>query len=153
MRAGRHYMTFTIGGFCAYVQVGLIKPIKDFDKRNYKSFGLLLPRYFGRLNNERTERWGDGNVYICVLELVSGECAYGGRRTFGAEIWNGQESFTVGDNIGMLLDLDAGTLAVYKNGRRLGVMRDKLSGDFSWVTSMRIPGTTVRIEKGDIPTD
>ena len=26
--------------------------------------------------------------------------------------------------IGMLLDLDAGTLTVYKDGRRLGVMKD-----------------------------
>ena len=154
MRAGKHYVTFTIGGFRANVQVGLIRPVKDFDKRNYKSFGLLTPSYFGKLENERTERWGDSCVYICVLRLISGNCALGGRRWFfHDETWDGQESFRVGDDIGMLLDLDAGTLAVYKNGRRLGVMRDELSGDYCWVSSMRRTGTTVRMEKGPVSTD
>ena len=153
MRAGKHYVTFQIGGTRDNVQLGLIRPVKDFDKRNYKSFGLLKPGYFGKLNNERTKRWGDSPVYICVLGLKSGNCCYGGRRTFGGFGWNGQESFRIGDDIGMLLDFDTGTLAVYKNERRLGVMRDKLSGDFSWVASVKIPGTTVRIEKGPIPTD
>ena len=38
--------------------------------------------------------------------------------------------------LGMLLDLDAGSLAVYKNGRRLGVMAEGLSGEYCWAVSM-----------------
>ena len=32
----------------------------------------------------------------------------------------------------MLLDLDRGTLAIYKNGNRLGVMMGQLRGAFVW---------------------
>ncbi len=39
--------------------------------------------------------------------------------------WSGMEAFGFEDGeVGLLLDLDAGTLTVYKNGRRLGVMKD-----------------------------
>ncbi|EJK70528.1 hypothetical protein THAOC_08102, partial [Thalassiosira oceanica] len=41
--------------------------------------------------------------------------------------WEGNERSTTGDTIGMLLeDLDEGTLTVYKNNRRLGVMENRL---------------------------
>lgn len=156
MRAGKHYVTFRIGGSRTSVQVGLIRPVKDFDKRKYKSFGLLSPGGWIPIGKERTERWGNGRVYVCLLRLKSGRCSFGGDGRFLTEGWNGQESFHIGDEIGMLLDLDAGTLSVYKNGRRLGVMKDslryELSGEFSWVASMKLPGTTVHIEKGPIPT-
>ena len=40
----------------------------------------------------------------------------------------GEESF----KIGMVLDLDEGTLDVYKNDRRLGTMMTGLSGEYCW---------------------
>jgi len=166
MRAGKHYVTFRKRGIGTGVSVGLIRPVKDFDKRRFKSFGFESPKYFGILGRERTERWGGdngrGDVYVCLLRLESGKCAWGGCRFFSLGndySWNGQESFVQegfgfgDDNIGMLLDLDAGTLTVYKNGQRLGVMKDKLSGEFSWVASMKIPGTTICIKKGPTPAD
>ena len=42
------------------------------------------------------------------------------------------EDFSDGDTIGMLLNLDKGTLTVYRNGHRLGVMKDGLSGPYCW---------------------
>ena len=39
----------------------------------------------------------------------------------------------------MLLDLNRGTLAVYKNGRRLGVMSDRLRGVYVWAAVVRQP--------------
>ena len=50
--------------------------------------------------------------------------------------------------IGMLLDfLDEGTLSVYKNGRKLGVMKRGLAGQYCWVVSMAV-GTRVTIKRG-----
>ena len=51
-----------------------------------------------------------------------------------------------GGTIGLLLDLDEGTLTVYKNGRRLGVMKDGLSGEYCWYTSIYSSG-----ERGTLP--
>ena len=39
------------------------------------------------------------------------------------EQWDGVKSLDGDETIGQLLDLDEGTLTVYKNGRRLGVMK------------------------------
>ena len=47
----------------------------------------------------------------------------------------GEESF----KIGMVLDLDEGTLDVYKNDRRLGTMMSGLSGEYCWAFT-RISG-------------
>lgn len=47
-----------------------------------------------------------------------------------------QEDMELPVRLGMLLDLDAGSLAVYKNGRRLGVMAEGLSGEYCWAVSM-----------------
>jgi hypothetical protein len=43
--------------------------------------------------------------------------------------WEGQEPFKQGDVMGLLLDCDAGTLAVKKNGVRLGVAFTGLAGE------------------------
>lgn len=53
----------------------------------------------------------------------------------------------------MLLDLNRGTLAVYKNGRRLGVMSDQLRGVYVWaVVSHPIQnGEFVRIDRRTAP--
>lgn len=52
--------------------------------------------------------------------------------------WSGMEQANEGDRIGMLLDLDqGGTMTVYKNGRRLGVMVEKgLAGKYCWAASL-----------------
>jgi len=38
--------------------------------------------------------------------------------------WHGREGLTESGTIGLLLDLDEGTLSVCKNGRRLGAMKN-----------------------------
>ena len=42
---------------------------------------------------------------------------------------------TVGDCIGLLLDLDRGEMLVYKNGAPLGVMATGLSGEYCWAVA------------------
>ena len=55
-----------------------------------------------------------------------------------------------GDEIGKLLDLDEGMLTVYRNGRRLGVMKNGLAGPYCWVISL-LSGTSVTIKRGTVP--
>ena len=51
----------------------------------------------------------------------------------------------------MLLDLDQGTMTVYKNDERLGVMATELSGEYSWAVSLFKPGEIARIEAAALP--
>ncbi|EJK52311.1 hypothetical protein THAOC_28429 [Thalassiosira oceanica] len=48
--------------------------------------------------------------------------------------WEGMEPARVIDDLelGLLLDLDAGTLSVFKDGRKLGLMKKGLAGTYCW---------------------
>ena len=48
--------------------------------------------------------------------------------------WEGMEpTHDRSFKIGMVLDLDDGTLDVFKNDRRLGTLKNGLSGEYCWV--------------------
>ena len=64
-------------------------------------------------------------------------------------VWDGMERLSGSHEVGMLLDLDEGTLSVYKNDRRLGVMKRGLAGHYCWVVSMI--GAQVTIKRGSVP--
>eukprot|EP01046_Picozoa_sp_COSAG06_P037080 COSAG06_NODE_4150_length_4519_cov_3.696045_5_plen_84_part_00 len=57
------------------------------------------------------------------------------------------------DRIGLLLDLDQGTMTVYKNDERLGVMATGLRGEYSWAVSLInvMGGSSARIEATMLP--
>ena len=56
-----------------------------------------------------------------------------------------------GDRIGMLLDLDQGSMTVWKNGEQLGVMvAEGLSGPLCWAVSLRY-GSSARVESAAVP--
>ena len=65
------------------------------------------------------------------------------------ENWDRSALQGAGNEIGMLLDLDEGTLTGYKNGRKLGV-KNGLAGEYCWVVSL-YNGTQVTIKRGTIP--
>ena len=46
------------------------------------------------------------------------------------------EGFVKGDIVGLLVDLNEGTLSVYKNGRRLGVAQYGLAGEYCFFSSL-----------------
>ena len=71
----------------------------------------------------------DGHCFYCTY---NGHC-YPRRRD-----WEGMQTVEEedGDGIGVLLDLDQGTMTVYKNDERLGVMATGLSGEYSWAVSL-----------------
>ena len=50
----------------------------------------------------------------------------------------------------MLLDLDQGSMTVWKNGEQLGVMQaEGLSGPLCWAVSLQ--GSSARIESAAVP--
>ena len=53
-----------------------------------------------------------------------------------SENWDGIEGCQSSDTLGMRLDLDEGKLTVYKNNRRLGVMKDGLCGPYCWCATV-----------------
>ena len=67
----------------------------------------------------------------------------------GGETWDGMERTSFPCKIGVLLDLDEGTLSVYKNGRKLGIMKRGLAGHYCWVVST-IHVTKVTIKRGTV---
>jgi hypothetical protein len=75
---------------------------------------------------------------------IGGDLYHGG----GAKSWTGQESFGTGDVVGLLLDCDAGTLAVKKNGKLLGVAATGLTGELCWAASIS-GDATIRIAAAD----
>jgi hypothetical protein len=51
----------------------------------------------------------------------------------------------------MLLDLDQGTMTVYKSDERLGVMATGLSGEYSWAVALYGQTPGVRIDATELP--
>ena len=103
----------------------------------------------------------------CQYSLWSGICCWSIWRPFNRAVnasWDDlRESIASGQTLnsvlGLLLDLDEGTLSVYINGRRLGTMMSGLSGEYCWVVTMpghhRIPTTDEEfsIRRASIPED
>ena len=87
---------------------------------------------------------------------MDGHCfyaTYSGRRFPGGHDWEGKQNAREdGDRIGMLLDLDQGSMTVWKNDERLGVMvPDGLTGPLCWAVLVFEAGNSVRIESAPAP--
>ena len=64
----------------------------------------------------------------------------------------GRQTADEGERIGMLLDLNQGSMAVWKNDENLGVMQAQgLSGDICWAVSLFHEGGRARIESAPAP--
>jgi hypothetical protein len=67
-----------------------------------------------------------------------------------AQDWQGRQRYGEGDVLRLLLDSDAGTLTVKKNGTLLGVaVPNGLTGDLCWVMACLGEGCSVRIKALD----
>jgi len=134
MRGGKHYATFRRSGTVqGYMRVGVMRPMKGLDQ-------YLIPRVAGQspLDWElfrRCERWGKSEVHVCHYLDYSGRCFYHDWEDCeGSQCddWTGRKSCKNGGcDVGMLLDLDEGTLSVYIDGRRLGIM-ERVSSSHSF---------------------
>jgi hypothetical protein len=124
MRAGRHYTQFTMK-FGSVMLFGVMRPGWDVEGEQ----GVVS---------------ADGHCFYYT---------HSGRRFPGNNDWEGmQTAQKEGDRVGMLLDLDQGSMTVYKNDERLGVMATGLSGEYCWAVSLSL-GSSVRIEQAETPTE
>eukprot|EP01046_Picozoa_sp_COSAG06_P044255 COSAG06_NODE_5934_length_3200_cov_29.593035_4_plen_146_part_00 len=119
----------------------------------------------GRHMVQLTLRKGDDMFFGLIradwdVEEVQGHCfysTYSGKRCPGASEWEGRQTATEeGDRIGLLLDLDAGSLTVYKNDARLGVMQESGLTDaagYRWAVAMWTKGDSARIDAVALPAE
>ena len=132
MRSGAHYAEFEIVGRPA---IGVVRPMPGLDAGAYsEEFYFFRRMFYPDFLAQRSADWGNGNVHVCVYYCGDGEMKWcdWSRADQEWEQWEGMEPCQSGDTLGMLLNLDEGTLAVFKNNRRLGVMKDGLSGAYCW---------------------
>ena len=110
MRSGRHFARFTVVEARSMMFFGVIRPGWDVEG------GMYAPD-------------GDGHCFYWTAD--------GQRYPDGSE-WEGREDANEGDRIGMLLDLDQGSMTIWKNDVRLGVMQaEGLRGPLCWAVEQR----------------
>jgi len=161
LRAGKHYVTFETHRSSSQlisILVGVMRP----GQVNHNAKGYPLARGIPldeEFYQHFSRRFGDGehnnNNVQCCMYKCNGYCFSGDWEDQGGEVldknWDGMEEMSSGDTIGMLLDLDEGTLTVYKNDRKLGVMKRGLAGPYCWVVSIH-EDVQVTIKRGTIPS-
>ncbi|EJK69334.1 hypothetical protein THAOC_09418 [Thalassiosira oceanica] len=151
MRGGRHFVEFVITkvGDLALVNLGVIRPVSLTNDINMEADwgGSVNPVYVsshskpavsGKLRSQGTASWGDSDIHCCSYESYDGRC---GGTDWDTNVtyseWHGREGFDGSGTIGLLLDLGECTLSVFKNYRRLGVMKEGgLSGEYCWFVSV-----------------
>ena len=149
LRAGKHYVTFET--YNMSVQIGVMRP----GKANQIANGLPTSPEFYQNFTQRLGQGGehvvDNSIRCCTLDKIRGYCVSSNWYDDPIfESWEGMEQTFGNFNLGMLLDLDEGTLSVYINRRKLGVMKSGLAGPYCWMVSL-YKGKHVTIKRGTIP--
>ena len=160
-----HFIEFTVTNHeqDGFIYLGVIRPVsltKGIDlntdwggvvnpvavSSNYKS--AVAEKW----RSQRTATWGDSNIHCCAYYCGNGRCFWtdwnNDEGTYSG--WQGREGLTGSGTIGLLLDLNEGTLSVFKNGRRLGVMKEGLGGEYVWFVSV-FGACTISMSKGEAP--
>ncbi|EJK69816.1 hypothetical protein THAOC_08889 [Thalassiosira oceanica] len=153
MSSGSHYAEYEI--IAGEPFIGVVRPMPGLDAGSFGDYSYFVgdePRYPTFLA-QRSSGWGAcSNVHACDYSCGDGEMNW----TDWEEVeylalrWEGMEGCGRGDTVGMLLNLGEGTLTVYKNSRRLGVMRDGLSGSYCWYATVN-EDDMVTIKRGTPP--
>ncbi len=106
-------------------------------------------QYFGVVRPSWDVEGGQSAPHVdvhCFYDTYDGAC-YPSYNHWGSR----ENAMEQGNRIGLLLDLDQGTMTVYKNDERLGVMATGLSGEYSWAVSLGEHGGSTRIEAAAAP--
>jgi hypothetical protein len=143
MRKGCHYAQYTLAGPSAEALFGVIRP-------NYCS-PADIERHSSAAGKRRSHSdQGDASDDI-------EHCFYYARNGTlypGDEEWRGMRPAKAGDRIGLLLDLGeggGGAMTVYKNDEWLGVIFDKLYGEYCWAAELFRSGDSVHVQPAAIP--
>ena len=161
MRGGRHFVEFTVTNDESWdvniVHLGVIRPVplREADwKENVYPMNVsssCKPAVSEKLRSQRTAKWRGSDVHCCAYYCSTGQCYWtdwsNGMR---CSEWQGRERLGGSGTIGLLLDLDQGTLSLFKNGRLLGVMKDGLDGEYCWFVTVA-SSCTIRLTKGKAP--
>ena len=147
MRRGVHYATLNFIND-GEISIGVARPLHDYFLENEERYSLFDNRRFGGLRAQRADGWV-GDVHCCqilccigLMQWTDWEANYTGSE--------GSGGFHEGDTAGLLVDLNRGTPTVYKNGRRLGVAKDGLAGQYCFFAAFS-GGSEVSIERGTPP--
>ena len=148
MMAGKHYVSFEE---CqGALSMGVMRPGEVMQSAEDSP---LLPMFYTHFTQRRGSRQYNNSVNCCMYDAYTGLCYshdWGGGLP-DSQQWDGMERVSGSFEIGMLLDLDEGTLSVYKNGRKLGVMKRGLAGHYCWFVGMA-KGNKVTIKRETLPT-
>ena len=151
MRSGAHYAEFQIGGEPC---IGIVRPMPGLDTGAYREeFDFFEDRFYSDIREQKSDEWGNGGVHACEYWSFNGSMNWtywNDEESFNVD-WEGMEGCDDGDTVGMLLNLDEGTLTSYKNNRRLGVMKDGLSGPYCWYARLNYDDHQVTIRRGKPP--
>eukprot|EP01049_Picozoa_sp_SAG25_P009873 SAG25_NODE_1020_length_4269_cov_4.759712_1_plen_774_part_00 len=91
----------------------------------------------------------NGNCYYVTDTGKRWQCSQG-QSSF--DNWDRMQSACPLDRIALLLDQESGSITVFKNDERLGVMAEGLSGDYCWAILMNRKGSSVRIKSLPLPS-
>ncbi|EJK76537.1 hypothetical protein THAOC_01696 [Thalassiosira oceanica] len=162
MRGGRHFVEFTINDvLSSFIHLGVIRPVSltdgielqaDWRGSVYPLSVRYIPALSEKLRSQRTARWGESRVHCCAYYCLSGRCDWtdwDNEQVF-FEWQERREELEGSGTIGLLLDLDEGTLTVFKDGRRLGAMKEGLGGEYCWFVTVGTP-CTISISRGRAP--
>ena len=147
MMAGKHYVSFEV--HVGSLLLGVMRPGEAM--QSTKGYPLL-PAFYEHFTQRNGSIQYNNTVNCCMYGTCSGYCFSHNwvEGDYYRNTWNGMERISSPCKIGMLLDLDEGTLSVYHNGRKLGVMKRELAGHFCWVVTIA-PGTQISIKRGTVP--
>ena len=149
MKSGIHYAEFHIAA--GRPKIGIVRPMPNLApvRYAYDAFSFFKHSLFDDFLAARTDEWGTDNVHACIYNAYASWTNWDDEvQIFGS--WRGMEGCEAGDTVGMLLNLDEGALTVYKNNRRLGVMKDGLSGSYCWY-AVCTGEATITIKKNEAP--
>ena len=144
MRSGRHRARFTV----LESRVG------------YTIFGVARPSWgVSELHDGRDLEYGmepQAMVDLCFYDTCQGTRYPNGQSWEGMQVARWEEGrpvpvVTTEDVITMDLDLETGTMTVWKNEERLGLMATGLSGEYVWTIVLVHDGDSVRIESAPGP--
>ena len=164
MRGGRHFVEFAIASSSRlpFIHMGVIRPVSltngigseaDWEGDVEPMFvsSIYLSAISQKLRSQSTAKWGGSNIHCCAYYCYDGCCFWTDwDDDTNYPVWQGREGLGGSGAIGLLLDLDDGTLSVYKDGRRLGVMKDGLGGHYCWFVAV-CSAYTIGLSKGRVP--
>ena len=148
MMAGKHYVSFETNQGTDFL-LGVMRPGEAMQSAKGDP---LEPTFYNHFTQQKGSLPYNNSVSCCMYYTFDGSCLSHdwGEGNSGRETWDGMERLSGSYTIGMLLDLDSGTLSVYNNGRKLGVMKRGLAGQYCWVVSL-LGGNQVTMKRGTVP--